>query len=66
MHKKIVVGVAFLILSGLAWASNEPWKTKPYQQWDKADLAVILNDSPWVKKVVVDVSWKRSAASGVQ
>lgn len=66
MHKKILIGIAFLILAGLAWASNEPWKTKPYQQWDKADLAIILNDSPWVKKVVVDVSWKRSASPGGQ
>lgn len=66
MHKKILVGLAFLIMAGLAWASNEPWKTKPYQQWDKADLAVILTDSPWVKKVVVDVNWKRNPSSGGQ
>lgn len=66
MHKKILAGVAFLVVTGLVWASNEPWKTKPYQQWDKADLAVILNDSPWVKKVVVDVNWKRNPSSGSQ
>jgi len=66
MHKKTLIGVAFLILAGFAWASNEPWKTKPYQQWDKADLEVILNDSPWVKKVVVDVTWKRSPSTGNQ
>lgn len=66
MRKEIVVGGAFLIIAGLVWASNEPWKTKPYQQWDKADLAVILNDSPWVKKVVVDVNWKRNPSSGGQ
>lgn len=66
MRKKIVVGGTFLIIAGLAWASNEPWKTKPYQQWDKADLAVILKDSPWVKKVVVDVNWKRNPSSGSQ
>jgi len=66
MHKRILIGVAFLILAGLAWASNEPWKEKPYQQWDKADIEVVLNNSPWAKKVVVDVSWKRSASSGGQ
>lgn len=66
MRRKILTGVAFLILAGLAWASNEPWKEKPYQQWDKADLAVILGNSPWAKKVVVDVNWKPDAASGGQ
>ncbi len=66
MHKKILIGAAFLIMAGLVWASNEPWKAKPYQQWDRADLAVILNNSPWVKKVVVDVTWKRNPSSGIQ
>lgn len=65
MHKKILTGVAFLILAGLAWASNEPWKEKPYQQWDKADLAVVLNNSPWAKKVVVDVNWKRGPSDSL-
>lgn len=45
---------------------HEPWKAKPYQQWDKADLEVVLNNSPWAKKVVVDVSWKRNPSSGGQ
>lgn len=66
MLKKILCGVAFLILASLAWASNEPWKAKPYQQWNKADLEVVLNSSPWVKKVVVEVNWKRDPLSGVQ
>jgi hypothetical protein len=64
MRKKILVGVAFPILACLAWATNEPWKSKPFQQWDKADLVVILNDSPWAKKVDVDVNWKRNASGG--
>lgn len=66
MHRKILVGFAFLILGGLAWTSNEPWKSKPYQRWDRADLAVILNNSPWAKKVDVDVNWKRNSSSGGQ
>ncbi len=39
----------------LAWA-GDAWKDKAYQQWDKADVQKILNDSPWVKVVHVDVS----------
>ncbi|MGC1290421.1 MAG: hypothetical protein WA855_03980, partial [Candidatus Acidiferrales bacterium] len=64
MHKKILIGAVFLILAGLVWAANEPWKEKPYHQWDKADLALVLNDSPWAKTVVVDVNWKPDASSG--
>lgn len=65
MHKKLL-GIVFLILAGLTRASTEPWKEKPYQQWDKADLAIILSNSPWVKKVVVDVNWKPDPSSGAQ
>lgn len=61
MRKNIFISAAFLMLAGLAWASNQPWKTKPYQQWDKGDLELILYNSPWAEKVVVDVNWKRSS-----
>jgi hypothetical protein len=63
MCKKTLAAVAVLILAGIVWASNEPWKDKPYQQWDKADLQVVLNDSPWCRKITVDVNWKSSASS---
>jgi hypothetical protein len=58
MSKKTLAAVAALLLAGLVWATNEPWKDKPYQQWDKADLQVVLNDSPWCRKITVDVNWK--------
>jgi hypothetical protein len=61
MHKRILIGVAFLILAGLVWASNEPWKGKPYQQWNKADIEVILNNSPWCEKLVVPANWQRAS-----
>lgn len=65
MRKKTLISVAFLILAGLASASNEPWRTKPYQQWDKADIELILYNSPWAKKVLVDVNWKRGSEAVV-
>lgn len=47
-----------LILSGsYAWASNEPWKSKPYQQWDDKDLQRIFTDSPWARMIVITRSW---------
>lgn len=66
MRRETLIAGAVLIVAGLAWASDEPWKTKPYQQWDKADLQLVLNNSPWAKRVVVDVNWKRSASGGEQ
>lgn len=66
MDKKIFIGIGVLILASLAWASNDPWNSKPFQKWDKADLQLILSNSPWNKKVVVEVNWKRSASAGRQ
>lgn len=66
MHKRMLIGAAILMFAGFVWASTEPWKTKPYQQWDKTDLATVLFNSPWCKKIVVDVHWKRNSPSGGQ
>jgi hypothetical protein len=49
---------ALLILSALAWAGGDPWKSKPYQQWDSKDIQRIVTDSPWAKVVRVDAAWK--------
>jgi hypothetical protein len=47
--RKLVLGSFSLwVLVALAWA-GDAWKDKSYQQWDKADVQKILNDSPWVK-----------------
>ncbi|HEV2287670.1 MAG TPA: hypothetical protein VGR81_01815 [Candidatus Acidoferrales bacterium] len=58
MCRKALAVFCVLILSGLVWASNEPWKTKPYQQWDQHDLDQILNSSPWGKRLIVAASWR--------
>jgi hypothetical protein len=64
MHKKILAGAAVLISVGLAWASNDPWKTKPYQQWDQHDLDQIFNNSPWGKRLIVAANWKPAQFQG--
>ncbi len=58
MHRRILATFGVLILAGFAWASNEPWKTKPYQQWDQHDIEQILNNSPWGKRLIVAASWR--------
>jgi hypothetical protein len=54
MRKLVLSGFSLWILAALAWA-GDAWKDKAYQQWDKADVQKILNDSPWAKVVHVDV-----------
>ncbi|HXT85866.1 MAG TPA: hypothetical protein VN745_02470 [Verrucomicrobiae bacterium] len=38
-------------------AANEVWRTKPFEQWTKADVKQILYDSPWVKRELVPTEW---------
>jgi hypothetical protein len=58
MRKPILVSSAVLIAAALVFAGGDPWKSKPYQQWDDKDVKRILEDSPWAKIVQVDVTWK--------
>ena len=49
VRKSILSAATLLIAASLIWASGDPWKTKPYQQWDAKDIQKIFNDSPWSK-----------------
>jgi len=49
MRKPLISGVSILVLAVLAWAGGDPWKSKPYTQWDKNDVQAVLQVSPWVK-----------------
>ena len=66
MRKAILVSCAALVVTALVFAGGDPWKSKPYQQWDDKDVKRILEDSPWAKVVQVDVTWKadKSYSSG--
>lgn len=54
----LIAGV--LAFAVLLWAAGDPWKDKPYQQWDQKDIARVLSDSPWSKVVHVDAPWRGS------
>jgi hypothetical protein len=60
MRKAILVSSAVLIVAALVFAGGDPWKSKPYQQWDDKDIQKILQDSPWAKVVQVDASWRNT------
>lgn len=54
---------AILICTALAWAGSEPWKSKPYQQWDDKDIQQILTESPWVRTASIEAGWKAAGSS---
>ncbi len=62
MRTFVKVSLSILLLAVLAWA-NDPWKGKPYQNWDQKDIAKVLNNSPWVKIISVSQSWRGGAGA---
>jgi hypothetical protein len=58
MRKAILIVSTVIILAAVVFAGNDPWKSKPYQQWDEKDVRKILGDSPWSKIIQVDATWK--------
>jgi hypothetical protein len=58
MRKAFLIGSAMIVLAAVVFAgNNDPWKSKPYQQWDDKDVRKILGDSPWSKVIQVDATW---------
>lgn len=53
-----VAALLVVALGALAWAGGDPWKTKPFEQWNENDIRQILHDSPWAKVEYVPVEWK--------
>lgn len=58
MRRAILIGSVVMVLTAVVFAGNDPWKSKPYQQWDEKDVRKILGDSPWSKVIQVDATWK--------
>src|SRR5580704_16015586 len=52
-----------LALAGTALAADV-WRVKDYKQWNANDVIKILNESPWVKTVLVGKYWQTPAAPG--
>ncbi len=53
-----VAALLVMVVGTLAWAGGDPWKTKPFEQWNENDIRQILHDSPWAKVQYVPVEWK--------
>jgi hypothetical protein len=48
---------ATLLFAALVWASDPPWKGKPYQQWDDKDVERVFTDSPWARTTTITRTW---------
>jgi len=63
MRKAIIGSLAVLAMAALAWAFSDPWKDKPFQQWDEKDVQKVLSNSPWSKIVMTDAGPGGSAVA---
>jgi hypothetical protein len=63
MQRATLIGLAIWVIAGSAWTGGEPWKSKPYQQWDEKDVATVLQLSPWAKiNLPIVGAWHPSGA----
>lgn len=58
MRKVFISGCVALLLAAILWAGGDPWKSKPYQQWDAKDVRKVLDASPWSHSVQVEAPWR--------
>jgi hypothetical protein len=58
LRKAFLSGCVVLLLAAIVWAGDDPWKSKPYQQWDAKDVRKVLDASPWVRSLQVEAPWR--------
>jgi hypothetical protein len=63
MRKAIIRSFAILAIAALAWASSDPWKDKPFQQWDDKDVQKVLSNSPWSRMIQADAGFDESGSA---
>jgi hypothetical protein len=63
VRKALVASFVLGMVATLAWAAGDPWKSKPFSQWDEKDVRRILADSPWSKVIQVPAAWMTGGAT---
>jgi len=64
MRRVLLSSFVFGVVAALAWAGGDPWKSKPFSQWDEKDILKILADSPWSKVTQVPAAWSTGGEAG--
>jgi hypothetical protein len=64
LRKIFLCGSVALLLAAMVWAGDDPWKAKPYQQWDAKDVRKVLDASPWARGVQVEAPWISGGDAG--
>ncbi len=54
---KLLVALIAIFLLAANLSAGDPWRDKPFKQWDEKDIRRILTDSPWAKTVPVVNTW---------
>jgi hypothetical protein len=57
MRKTLLCSCIALLVAAVVWAGGDPWKSKPYQQWDAKDVRKVLDGSPWARSIQVEAPW---------
>jgi hypothetical protein len=55
--------IALAMAAGTVLAADV-WRAKDYKQWNASDVSKVLNDSPWVRTVLLGKYWQTPAAPG--
>jgi len=63
MRKTLLCSCIALAVAAVAWAGGDPWKSKPYQQWDAKDVRKVLDGSPWARSIQVEAPWLNGDAA---
>jgi len=64
LRKILLCGSVALLLAAMVWAGDDPWKAKPYQEWDAKDVRKVLDASPWARNVQVAAPWISAGDAG--
>ncbi|MGD0428476.1 MAG: hypothetical protein ABSC10_17330 [Candidatus Acidiferrales bacterium] len=64
MRKILLSSCIALLVAAIVWAGGDPWKSKPYQQWDAKDIRKVLDSSPWARSIQVEAPWLNGDATG--
>jgi hypothetical protein len=65
MSKRVILILAVAVVATSLIAGSDPWKDKPYKEWDAKDVEKIMLDSPWARPVIVSATWKPTSGSAI-